>query len=497
MANQLIRPSNLPPRANPVSTEVVPSDDGSTVAGVTWANGVAAGRPLASQGEAEAGSDAAKAMTPLTTKQAIDAQVPGKISAELANYTPTSGLGTAAFDDTGDFATAAQGGLADTAVQPGDLGALASENTVTSSLLDPDVFSSNHTWSGVQTFSATPVTVADPTTDNELTRKKYVDDAISGSIAGVASLNGQTGALAFVSPPQGRLTLESGVPVMATTQSAKTTLYYTPYVGNQLPIHDGTNMIPTAFAEISVETTDTAKNPAAIGANKVNDWFVWNDGGTIRLSHGPDWTNDTTRSAGTALTRVNGVLLNAVAITNGPGAERGTYVGTTRSDGSGQLNWILGSAANGGGMAVLNVWNAYNRVDVTTSVVDTIGSWTYTSSTARASENSTSNRVWFVSGLAEDGVYAAFSQRIATATVYGAFGRIGIGLDSTSSYEFHALAVSPASGVIYNAPLIVQGAVSPQLGTHYLQALESGDGSNSTTFLGGAQTYQFSARLRM
>lgn len=130
MANQLIRPSNLPPRANPVSTEVVPSDDGSTVAGVTWANGVAAGRPLANQSEAEAGSDAAKAMTPLTTKQAIDAQVPGKISAELANYTPTSGLGTAAFDDTGDFATAAQGALADTAVQPGSLGDLAVKDKI-------------------------------------------------------------------------------------------------------------------------------------------------------------------------------------------------------------------------------------------------------------------------------------------------------------------------------------------------------------------------------
>lgn len=39
------------------------------------------------------------------------------------------GLGTAALDDTGDFATAAQGALADTAVQPGDLGTAAFANT--------------------------------------------------------------------------------------------------------------------------------------------------------------------------------------------------------------------------------------------------------------------------------------------------------------------------------------------------------------------------------
>ena len=38
-------------------------------------------------------------------------------------------LGTAALDDTGDFATAAQGTLADTAVQPGDLGTAAFQNT--------------------------------------------------------------------------------------------------------------------------------------------------------------------------------------------------------------------------------------------------------------------------------------------------------------------------------------------------------------------------------
>jgi hypothetical protein len=38
------------------------------------------------------------------------------------------GLGSAARDDTGDFATAAQGALADSAVQPGDIGTLAAQD---------------------------------------------------------------------------------------------------------------------------------------------------------------------------------------------------------------------------------------------------------------------------------------------------------------------------------------------------------------------------------
>ena len=93
MAGEIIRPSDLPARATPVASEIVPVDNGSTVGGATIAALVAAGRPLASQAEAEAGVEATKAMTPLTTKQAINA------------------LGDVR------FATAVQGDLADSAIQ--------------------------------------------------------------------------------------------------------------------------------------------------------------------------------------------------------------------------------------------------------------------------------------------------------------------------------------------------------------------------------------------
>ena len=44
-------------------------------------------------------------------------------------------------------------------------------------------------------------------------------------------------------PPQGRLTLQSATPVMTTTQSAKTTIYYTPYQGDTLPLYNGSAMV--------------------------------------------------------------------------------------------------------------------------------------------------------------------------------------------------------------------------------------------------------------
>ena len=95
MAN--IRIIALPAKPTPASSAVVMVDDGSSAGKTTLDQLVQAGRPLANQSEAEAGTNADKTMTPLTTNQAITA------------------LGA------GLFASTAQGGLADTAVQPADL----------------------------------------------------------------------------------------------------------------------------------------------------------------------------------------------------------------------------------------------------------------------------------------------------------------------------------------------------------------------------------------
>ena len=94
MAGEVIRPSSLPPRVDPIASEIVPSDNGSIVAGVTWEKGVAAGRPLASQAEAEAGINSTKAMTPLTTKQAIQALAPALSDGNKGDVT-VSGSGAA------------------------------------------------------------------------------------------------------------------------------------------------------------------------------------------------------------------------------------------------------------------------------------------------------------------------------------------------------------------------------------------------------------------
>jgi hypothetical protein len=299
---------------------------------------------------------------------------------------------------------------------------------------------------------------ADPTTGLQAATKQYVD--------------------ARVGSPQGRLTLQSGVPVMTTSTSGAGGIYYTPYVANLVPLYDGTRFVMTTFSQLFCATTDTSQNPSAIGANKVNDWFVWSDAGILKLTHGPDWTNDTTRSAGTALVVVGGLWLNNAAITNGPAAQRGTYIGTTRSNASSLLDWIFGGVSAGGTAGFFGVWNVYNRVLVNTFVGDSTASWTYAITDFRNVNASAGNRVSYVAGLAEDGVRAEYS-----VTFNGGNGAVGIGLNSSTvptgirGYASSATLVAPIVGAYAN---------QTALGFQFLQAIEWA--AASTVFLGQGTT---------
>jgi hypothetical protein len=97
--------------------------------------------------------------------------------------------------------------------------------------------------------------------------------------------------------PQGRLTLETGVPVSSTDQAGKATVYYTPYQGNVVPIYNGTEFIPTASTELSNDTTASATNnagAAAAGPYQIQDCFIWSNAGTNRLTRSPKWSASAT-----------------------------------------------------------------------------------------------------------------------------------------------------------------------------------------------------------
>lgn len=124
-----VRIRALPTASPAVATDWLVVDNGTTRK-VSIADAVNVGRPLASQAEAEGGTEATKAMTALSTKQAVTSYgllKDGNLAGLTNTVTARSnlGLGSAATSAATDFATAAQGALADSAVQPGDLATVA------------------------------------------------------------------------------------------------------------------------------------------------------------------------------------------------------------------------------------------------------------------------------------------------------------------------------------------------------------------------------------
>jgi hypothetical protein len=335
-------------------------------------------------------------------------------------------------------------------------------------------------------YVATPGDLAIARSDGDGVWRLYV----LRSSAPVTAINGQVGAILSYFPPQGRLTLTSGVPVMTSTAAGQTTVYYTPAAGDLIPLYDGTNFVPAVFTELSQLTTDTTKSPAAVTTNSNYDVFVWNDSGTLRATRGPAWSSSTARGTGagtTELVRVKGLYFNSNSITNGPAAQRGTYVGTIRSNGTSTIDWILGAAGAGGTAAVLGVWNAYNREIVSTTVTDSNGSWAYTSATVRQVDGSAGNQVSFISGLAADGISASYSGGGSLAAVAGAFYQIGFALDSVTVFDKNNVFQTGAAAGVTGGSLVIN-SYGPQLGYHYIAALERSDGTNATTFVGGTRS---------
>lgn len=287
----------------------------------------------------------------------------------------------------------------------------------------------------------------------------------------------------------GRLTLETGVPVSTSDQTGKTTIYYAPYVSNTINLWDGLTWNSHEFSELSQTLADTTKSPIAAAINSVYDMFVWNDAGTLRCTRGPAWSSSTSRGTGagtTELERVGGVLMNKVAITNGPAANRGVYVGSIATNGSGangEMAMMFAPAAAAGGTANrLDVWNMYNRVTVSSLVRDSTDTWNYTTATVRAANGSNSNRVTMVIGLNEGHV----SADVVFAADSGSTGvhvKAGVGVDSTSAFSgLLPWAQTAGTSGSVNGSSHYEGC--PGAGSRYISWNEWSEAVGTTTWYG-------------
>lgn len=284
--------------------------------------------------------------------------------------------------------------------------------------------------------------------------------------------------------PGGRLCLSSGVPVPAANVSGATTVFYTPYIGAAAMMWNAREWYPVTFAELSQALNDATKSPAATVAGSNYDFFLWDDASTIRCTRGPAWTSDTARGTGAGTTELgtqDGCLVNANAITRGPAAGRGVYVGTIRTNASNQVDMeFLGAAAAGGNGWHMYVWNMYHRILFSSTSLESTNSWGYTTAVWRATNNSASNRISLVRGLNEESAQALASCLSSNAST--AARAVGIGLDDSTAPALGCSLETPNVGQFASRATLSRTQVG--LGFHFFQALEYSEAVGATTWYG-------------
>lgn len=125
-----------------------------------------------------------------------------------------------------------------------------------------------------------------------------VNSGTAGQVATYGSSGTTISGVAMPqSAPQGRITLTSGVPVISGAVAASGVIYYTPYLGNIIPLWNGTYFVPTVFSELTNTLANTSSgnagpNPAI--NNSVYDLYVWSNSGTPTLTRSDYWQTTAT-----------------------------------------------------------------------------------------------------------------------------------------------------------------------------------------------------------
>ena len=238
---------------------------------------------------------------------------------------------------------------------------------------------------------------------------------------------------------QGRLTLTTGTPVTTSDVTAATTIYFTPYKGNQIGLYNGSSWDMKTFSEISLSLSGYT-------ADKNYDIWVYNNSGTVTLDS-TVWTNDTTRA--TALTTQDGVYVKSGATTR-------RYLGTIR---------ITGTTGQTEDSDVKRyVWNYHNRAR---RVLKKLASsaWNYTTASWRQWNATAAYKVENVIGVQEDAIHILIIGR-------GIKIDQAVGVNTTTSVVAGATQASNNSGSTITVPS--NYVAVPRLGYSYYAMIEYG-----------------------
>ena len=243
--------------------------------------------------------------------------------------------------------------------------------------------------------------------------------------------------------PGGRLTLESGVPVSTTDQTAKTTVYYTPFVSNVISLWDGARWVPTQFAETSLAL-------GTLTSGLPYDVFAYLSSGALALEL-LAWTNSTTRA--TAVTLQDGRYCKSGDKTR---LLLGGFVTTSTT----------ATADSDGFRLVDNVYNKVNR----RGYKQATSNHTYNSGTRRAWNGATSNKL---------DVFCALPQSVLVSlnggvqgNADGRYATISVGLNTHTGDKQFEVFTSTAQEMLVGGSL----AIALPAGYSYLGVMEEQGG---------------------
>lgn len=312
--------------------------------------------------------------------------------------------------------------------------------------------------------------------------------------------------------PQGYLSTVSGTPIVTADSTSQTTIFYNPFVGNLIPI-------PTTgiFALTSFSTASVALSASQTTAGIYDIYgFISTTNSTLTFGISPSWAAGTsgsvvpgscargTGAGGTQLTRTNGLYVNTTTMTILNGASSysiatasGVYLGSVYI---GATAGTVNLHRNSGQSRQWGVWNAFNRVPLYLSEVDSTATWN-ASTTGFSFTNATAvNSITSLAGLQEETVNIEYEQVVSIAAnnqVWIYQNGIGVNVSNAASGTVGQFTVNVgALSLTQRVGVMAKYVLPPSLGVNTINAIEAtpGAGSSGITSAGTIINMQMIAR---
>ena len=267
-----------------------------------------------------------------------------------------------------------------------------------------------------------------------------------------------------------RLTLESGVPVSTTDQTAKSVVHLCQYTHDRVPLYGASGWESTVGHGLSMTL-------AGLTSGKLYDVVGYINSGTPVIDLMPAWTNDTTRAS--SVNYLNGIKVNQSSFTsvlNGHSvaSQRATVLGLLEAKTSSTTEITKTS---------LCLANEYNTNTFGMFRAEGTSSWTYTTASYRKARDDSLNKLTFLNCNPTFTPVNVIAHCRSSADNLDVAVSIGLDSETVSHADVVGKGISPR-GTAADFYQVSASAILPVgIGKHYFCWLEYG--ASTITFFGG------------